>query len=295
MPTRHYSTPTGLWSTDDVELLRLLHNDLDYVVRRLSSVPNDREFVATSSNYGNNFYYVIRRPLLKASIAKQQAGPEIPLFYLEGENLNELHWGLCVTKTSSGYTMDPVRVRFDPNEFAAIAEDGSGLSRHSLIFTAPAIIWNGEFVGWPEYIRATYDVRHAVALQYLGLGKTGARHDRIRREIQDLQKLWAKRNRYVAAALGAARAHGHAVYERLLLGIGGMGTQRYVVVWCARGTAEDVARAIKAEFRDAQAVFQIAEGGGTGILMGTPSDYRVIGPSAYRRGRVLCCLLMEMV
>src|SRR5579862_8934236 len=82
MPTRFYQTSTGVWKTDDVNLMRLLHNDLDFLIRRVAKLDPDATFVAGSTNYGSNPYYCIRHPLPTAGVE---------LFHLEQEDLSEEH------------------------------------------------------------------------------------------------------------------------------------------------------------------------------------------------------------
>jgi len=319
MPTRFYSTravEAGLWATDDVESLRLLHNDFDYVLSRIAKVPSHSEFLATSTNYGSNPFYCIRRP--------SQEQRSVTLFYLEQEDLAELHSGLCVRPAVNGLELKPVRVRFckdskpeqshrraigldqlccKPRQDAdssapAFEADGQPLPNDALIFTAPAIIWDGEFVGWQRYTRETYDCRHVVNLQYLSHREGDREDERIRSEIQRLQRLWGQRDLYVNEVnrlVGPPESRGYAEYERMIVGVGGAAHKRYLLLWCIKNTAEGTASQLRAKFPDIEAALQIAEGGGTGILTGTQGNYRVVGPSSYRRGRVLCCLLVEML
>jgi len=286
MPTRDYETPSGQWSTDDPDLLRLLHNDFPFVIERVAKLSKDTEFIVTSTNYGSNPYFCIRHPLSDRDMVR--------LFYLKQENLQEPHSGLSVFCRSDGLHLDAVQVTFNASDQSVTDINGQKLPDDALIFTAPAISWNGKFVGWENYARATYDCRHIVKLQYVKREENPAKFEQIREEIQRLQRLWDDRDKYVAEVLRLARSVGYAEYERMIMGVGGKPDNRYFLLWSMAGTAKEVATQLAAQCPDIEAAFQIAEGGGSGIVMGTPSDWRVIGPSSYRRGRVLCCLLIEM-
>lgn len=286
LPTRYYETPSGQWSTDDTDLLRLLHNDFPFVIERVAKLSKDTEFIATSTNYGSNPYFCIRHPLSQRDTVR--------LFHLEQENLHEPHYGLSVLYRSDGLHLDAVQVTFDINDQSATNINGQKLPHDALIFTAPAIVWNGKFVGWVNYARATYDCRHIVKLQYVKRDEHPAEFEQIRAEIQRLQRLWKDRDKYVDEVLSLANSIGYADYERMIMGVGGEPDSRFLLLSSIKGTAEDVAAQLIAQCPNIDAAFQISEGGGTGIIMGTPSEWRVIGPSNYRRGRVLCCLLVEM-
>ncbi len=287
LPTRYYQTPSGQWSTDDPDLLRLLHNDFSFVIERAAKLSNDTEFIATSTNYGSNPYFCIRRPLSEGDTTR--------LFHLEQEDVREPHYGLSLVYRSDSLHLDAVQVRFDTgHQSATDIITGENLPNDALIFTAPAIVWNGEFVGWENYARATYDCRHAIRLQYADREKYPEKLEQVRVEIQRLQCLWQKRDNYVHELLRLADSVGYAEYERMIMAIGGEPDRRFLLLSSTKGTAEDVATKLITQHPNVNTAFQIAEGGGTGIIIGTPTDWRVVGPSSYRRGRVLCCLLVEM-
>ncbi len=285
LPTRYYETPSGIWSTNDANLLRLLHNDFPFILEKIAKLSMNTEFVAISTNYGNNPYYCFRKSLYKGSIGR--------IFHLSQENLNELHSGLSIISNSNGLQIHPVRVKFSLSDASTVNADGRKLPDEAMILTAPAIIWEGKFVGWERYARETYDCRHILKLQYPKKDEYDTEFERIRSEIQRLQQLWEDRDTYVKEVLSLAESIGYAEYERLLLGITSDSKDRYLVVSSLKGTAKDVAIKLKAEHPKIEAAFQINEGGGTGIITGTLSNYKVLGPSSYRRGRVLCCLLIE--
>lgn len=286
LPTRYYKTPNGKWSTDDTDLLRLLHNAFPFFIERLAKLSKDAKFIATSTNYGSNPYFCIRRPLSERDTGR--------LFYLEQENFHEPHWGLSVLHRQDGLHLDAVQVKFDARDQFAIGLNGQKLPDDALIFTAPAIVWDGKFVGWDNYARATYDCRHIVKLQYLNRDEYPAEFEQIRSEIQRLQRLWENRDKYVDEVLRLANSVGYAEYERMIIGVGGELDRQFLVLASFKGTAEDVAAQLIAKWSNISAAFQIAEGGGTGIIMGIQSKQRVIGHSSYRRGRILCCFLVEM-
>jgi hypothetical protein len=285
MPTRFYHTSTGVWKTDDVNLMRLLHNDFEFLIRRVAQLEPKATFVAGSTNYGSNPYYCIRHPL-------SATGCE--LFHVEQEELGEEHSGLLFEENSGHPRLEPLRVAFEDRSRSHISKADRHVPDNALIFTAPAIVWNGRFVGWDRYTRETYDCRHVVGLQYVGLGKTETNHKRIRSEIQRLQKCWSERDRYVDEVLRLAESLGYAVYERLMLAVGSSSEGRYVALWSGKGTAFEVAERMIAEFPNLEAALQITEGGGTAIVTGSGlADWHILGASTYRRGRSLCCLLME--
>lgn len=287
LPTRSYATPHGQWATEDTDLLRLLHNDFPFVIERVARVAAATEFVATSTNYGSNPYYCIRRPLTEQGA--------VPLFHLGQEDLVEPHKGLSIGAGTYGLHIETVQVTFNPQDDSATDIHGQKLPDDVLIFTAPAIVWQGRFVGWEEYARATYDCRHIMKLQYVNRHTDPAQFERVRAEIQRLQGLWETRERYIDEVLRLVPKVGYAhQYERMMVGVGGTPEERYLLLSSMRGTAQEVADHLIAQCPDIDAAFQITEGGGTGILMGIPADWRVVGPSTYRRGRVLCCLLIEL-
>jgi hypothetical protein len=284
IPARHYDTPAGRWSTDEPALLRLLHNDWPFVIENIARVPADAEFVAASTNYGSNPYYCIRW-------ARQQSdGDPGGLFHLEQECLDEPHYG-AIVRGSDGTALDVAPVRFHADGRAWNATTHEELAPEALVFTAPAIVWDRRFVGWEAYARSTYDCRHIVNLQYTAHPREC---EAVAQRIGRLQRLWPDRDAYASEVLRIADEVGFGEYERLMVGVGGSPESRFLLLASVRGTAEEVARQLLEDYPDLEAAFQIAEGGGTGILMGTPADSRVIGPSSYRRGRVLCALLVEL-
>ncbi len=287
MPTRFYHTATGVWKTDDVDLMRLLHNDISFLLQTVAQIDSDTIFVAGSTNYGSNPYYCIRHPLPTRGL---------DLFYLEQETLAEEHSAFSFRANRSGRPcLESLRVALTDECPTCIAAADRPIPDDALVFSAPAIVWNGQFVGWERYTRETYDCRHVVALQYLGLANRSLDQERIRAEIQRLQTFWSERDRYVKEVLDAAETVGYASYERLMLALGGSDDGRYVALWSGKGTAVEVAQRMIAEFPSLEAALQITEGGGTAIVTGTGrSDWRVLGPSSYRRGRILCCLLLEV-
>lgn len=287
MPTRTYHTAQGVWKTDDVNLMRLLHNDFDFLIRRAAKPSPEGNFIAGSTNFGSNPYYCIRHSLPADSPSE--------LFYLEQEELGEEHSGILFDQYGGSTRLDPLRVAFAAKIDSRIKVADQHVPDSALVFTAPAIVWNGRFVGWERYARETYDCRHVVALQYLGLGRTDPDQERVRSEVQRLQQCWAERDRYVSELLQAAETVGYAVYERLMLGVGGLNGQRYVALWSGKGTAAEVADRMIEELPSLEVALQITEGGGTAIVTGGGSaDWRVLGSSSYRRGRSLCCLLLEL-
>ncbi|MFQ5929482.1 MAG: hypothetical protein ACE5MK_07275 [Acidobacteriota bacterium] len=286
LPTRYYETPSGQWATDDPDLLRLLHNDFPFILERVAKLSRDTEFIATATNYGSNPYYCIRRP-------HSERGP-VRLFHLEQEKLHEPHWGLSAFYDSDRLQLAAVQVTFDARDQSATDSNGQKLPDDALIITAPAVVWNRKFVGWENYVRATYDCRHVINLQYVNRDKYPDEFERIRAEIQRVQRLWEDRDKYVEEVLRLANSVGYAEYARLMIGVMSEADNRFLLLASIKGTAEDAAAQLIRQCPDIDAAFQIAEGGGTGIVMGTPSDWRVLGPSSYRRGRVLCCLLVEM-
>ena len=94
--------------------------------------------------------------------------------------------------------------------------------------------------------------------------------------------------------LQAAHKLGYASYERLILGVGDGQRGRFLCFCSVRGTSEEVAHRLLDRFPGLRAAFQMTEGGGTGIIIGTREQWKVIGPSSYRRGRVPCCLVAEV-
>jgi hypothetical protein len=286
MPTRFYHTPAGIWCTDEPGLLRLLHNDFEFVVGRVAKVARDSHFLAVSTNYGSNPYYCIRRP--------DPGHSGVELFHLEQEDLSELHSGLALESGSGGTRLRPVQVSFDAPVCRMKEANGVELPPGAMVFTAPALIWESRFVGWERYARETYDCRHVVNLQYSDCGRADPDAAEVRNEIRRLQVCWSGRDEYVGQVLRAAQVRGFALYERLAVGVGGSGPGGYLLLASSgRTTAEGLAASLLAGFPDLQAAFQITEGGGTAILAGTGAGWRVLGPSSYRRGRVLCCLLVE--
>ena len=285
LPTRIYETPSGQWATHDTNLIRLLHNDFPFVIERVAKLPMDSEFLAISTNYGSNPYYCIRYPLSEKS--------GLGLFYLEQEVLQEAHFGFSVWSQKSSLHIDTLQMSFEPGDQFAKDISGRTLPKDALIFTAPAIVWNGEFVGWENYARATYDCRHTVNLQYVNKQERREEFERIRAKIQSIQRLWEDRDRFVDEVLRLANSVGYSAYERLILGVGGQGDSRFVLLSSMSGTAEDVAAQLRARYPEIEAALQIAEGGATGTIVGTPCEWKIVGPSSYRRGRVLCCLLVE--
>lgn len=286
LPTRFYDTPEGPWFTDDPTLLRLLHSDLPFLIERVARLPSDREIIAGSTNYGSNPYYCIRRPLCEQV--------QVPLFHLEQERLDELHAGMAISTHPGDLHIEAVRVRFDPADRSAIDAVGRRVPDEALVLTAPEIVWNGEFAGWPSYARSTYDCRHVVNLQYVDRQLRPDEFERARAEIQRLQQLWTDRDRYVDEVLRLAESLGYASYQRLVLGFGRSAGGQYLLLTSVEGTAEAVARQLLSDCPDLVAAFQITEGGGTGIVAGATRDWSVLGSSSYRRGRVLCCLLVEL-
>jgi hypothetical protein len=254
----------------------------------VASVPEDAEFAAVSTNYGNNPCYCIRRPCGEAAGGR--------MFYLEQENFDELKSGLSVVWRSEGLSMEAVRVRFNPAEASAIDSEGRILPDDALVLTAPAMIWEGRFVGWDRYASETYDCRNIVKIQYFyrTRAQDPAGFEAVRAEIQRIQRLWGSREAYVSEVLKAAAALGYAEYERMIVGVGSRGEHRYLLFAAVQGTVEGVVAQLTTRFSDLEAAFQINEGGGTGILIGSPSGSIVLGPSRYRRGRTICCLLAEM-
>lgn len=286
MPTRYYETPSGIWSTNDTNLVRLLHNDFPFILEKIAKLSKNTEFVAISTNYGNNPYYCFRKSLYEGSLVR--------IFYLSQENLNEPHSGLSIIYNSNGLQIHPVRVKFSLSDASTFDADGRKLPDEAMILTAPALIWEGKFVGWERYARETYDCRHILNLQYPKKDEHNPEFEGIRSEIQRLQRLWEERDKYIEEVLHLTKSIGFAEYERLLLGITRDSNGRFVVLSSLKGTAEEVAIKLIADHPDIEAAFQITEGGGTGIIAGTPSDWNVLGSSSYRRGRVLCCLLIEL-
>ncbi len=288
MPTRFYETPTGQWATDDTNELRLLHNEFPFVIEKIAKVARDTEFVASSTNYGSNPGYCIRHP-------RSKAGPA-SLFYLQQETFDEPLSALSILASPNGLDVEAVRARFNPVDCSVTSPDGTKLPDEASVFCAPAIVWDGKFVTWERYARETYDCRHVVKIQYpYATAKPGSRRfEKARAEIQRIQRLWKNRPKYVKEVLRKARRVGYAIYERMIVGVGGSGSGRYLLLAATKGTAKSVAQQLIADYPDIDAAFQITEGGGTGILMGKVPDWRVLGTSSYRRGRVLCALLIEM-
>jgi hypothetical protein len=288
MPTRFYDTPTGRWAADDTNLLRLLHNEFPFVIERIAKVQQDTEFAAISTNYGSNPCYCIRRPQSEAST--------VPLFYLAQENFDEPKSALSVLCTTRGTQVDANQVKINVTDQSVTDLNGQKLPEEALVFTAPAIVWNGAFITWERYARETYDCRNLVRIQYPYAIKPEEpdKFEEVRAEIQRLQLLWEERERYVEEVLRTASLSGYAEYERMIVGVGGKAENRYLLLASVKGTAKSVADQLISDFSDIEAAFQMSEGGGTGIVAGTLSDWRILGASDYRRGRVLCCLLIEV-
>lgn len=286
MPTRYYETPTGKWPTRDTNLLRLLHNDFPFVIEKIAKISRDTKFIATSTNYGNNPYCCIHHSLSEKT--------PVRLFHLEQENLNEFHYALSVIHNLDAVKLTPVQVRFSLNNQSVIDTNNNELTAEAMVFTSPAIIWGGEFIGWEGYARQTYDCRHIVKLQFPNIDEKKPKFKRIRSEIQRLQRLWEDRDKYIDEVLSLAGSVGFAEYERLLVGVTNDSNNQFLVFSSFKGTAEDAANKLLADCPNIEVAFQITEGGGAGIIMGTPSDWSVLGPSSYRRGRVLCSLLIEL-
>jgi hypothetical protein len=217
-PTRTYETPSGQWSTADRALVRLLHQDVDFLLGSIARLRRSTPFVATSPNYGSNPYYCILQP----------DSVPMSLFHLEQEVLDEEHFGLAI-ETDNPSIAEPVVVKLEKHLDTSMA--GRAL-QGQLILTAPAIVWNGAWVGWEAYTRATYDCRHVVAIQYVDRSSLPNEFDRARSMIQRLQLSWSDRDRYVNEVLDAAANVGFAGYERGILGLAGSAADRSVLVQC---------------------------------------------------------------
>jgi len=286
LPTRNYETPSGRWHTSDRRLIRLLHNDYEYVIGELAGLHPDTEFAMVSTNYGSNPYYCFWR---------QRAGvKEGQLFHLEQEDLCELHSSIVVQADSNGTRLKAAQVRFDSNCSEVVDARGRVLSEATLVLAGPAIVWDGTFVGWPRYTRETYDCRHSVALQYVDAAREPNEFETRRAEIQRLESLWGNRDEFVDQVLSRAGEIGFAEYERVIVGVVGDGDDCGLLLACVRGTAADAAGRLLADYPALRVGLQIAEGGATGIVLGTPADWRVVGASNYRRGRILCGLVVEL-
>src|SRR5712691_478997 len=140
--------------------------------------------------------YCIRRPLSKRDM--------VPLFHLAQEDLQEPHAGLAVLSDTDSLRIDAVQVTFNSSDYSAVGPNGQQLPNDAFVFTAPAIVWRGAFVGWESYARATYDCRHIIKLQYVDRNAYPEEFERIRAEIERLQCLWQDRERYVAEVLRLA-------------------------------------------------------------------------------------------
>lgn len=281
MPTRCYSTPSGLWSTDDPNLMRLIHSDFEFLLQRVAQIPLDTCILAASTNYGNNPYYCIRWPGTATSSPR--------LFHLQQERLNEQRFGIQVQHDRGEVRIKPVQLQLRGGR--------KPIPQDALVLTAPVLVWESHFVGWESYARQTYDCRHVVNLQY-ARGKSAANREfeRVRKEIQRLEKMWEDRDRYVQQVMKAAADHGFAVlYQRLVLGVGCREGRTFTLLWSGGfgRNAEEAASLLLREYPGLQVALQLNEGGGSGFLEGTPSRYRVRGPSDYRRGRSLCALVIE--